>query len=147
MLFRSAGHHGGRVLGVPHPLLGRQLGGEGRGDGQHPGGCPRDHDLLVTPLPRRGAGLAGVGAGGRPHDGVQLVLAEVCLEVLLTVTLVHVDLEVVVAGEALVAHGTPHTFLVEGVQLVLVVHVMVLASHVSEGCVTHVALVNSLGVS
>ena len=38
------------------------------------------------------------------------MLTEVGLEVLLTVTLVHVDLEVVMASEALVTHGTPHTW-------------------------------------
>ena len=38
------------------------------------------------------------------------------------------------------------TFLMEGIQLVFIVHVMVFASHVTKGGVTHVTLVDGLGV-
>ena len=50
-------------------------------------------------------------------------------------------------GESLIAHWTPHTFLMKGIQLMLVIHVMILASHVSKGGLANVAFVDRLGMS
>ena len=61
-------------------------------------------------------------------------------------TLVHVDFEIVVSGEALVADRAPDALLMEGVQLVLVVHVMILAPDVAEGRLADVTLVNRFSV-
>ena len=61
--------------------------------------------------------------------------------------LVHVDLEVVVTGEALIANGTPDALLMKGVELVLVVHVMIFAADIAEGGLADVALVDRLSVS
>ena len=106
-----AGHHRGGAAVALHllPLLGRQLGCEGRRDGEDPGGSTRDHDLLVGPLAWGWRGFAGVAAWRRPHDALQLLLGEIVLQVFLTVGLVHVDLQVVVTGESLVTHWTPDT--------------------------------------
>jgi len=90
---------------------------------------------------------AGAASGRGLRQGRQLGRRKVVLDVLLAVALVHVDLEVVVSGEALVADGAPDALLVEGVQLVLVVHVVIFAPHVAEGRLADVALVNRLGVS
>lgn len=57
------------------------------------------------------------------------------------------DFQVVVAGEPLVTNWAPDTFLVEGVKLMFVVHVMILSSDITKCGITHVALVHGLGVS
>ena len=55
-------------------------------------------------------------------------------------------LEIVVSGESLIADWTPHAFLMESIQLMLVVHVMILAAHVAKGGLADVALVHRLGM-
>merc|ERR1719367_1646528 len=128
----AGGDEGRGVLSTSRrrrPQLWRQLRSERRRDGENSGG--------------RGACVA---SRRRAHQVVELLLRKVVIQVLLPVRLVHVHFQVVVPGEALVAHGAPNAFLVESIQLVFVVHVMVLAPHIAKGGVTHVALVHGLGV-
>merc|ERR1719367_847616 len=151
----AGGDEGRGVLSTSRrrrPQLWRQLRSERRRDGENSGGRGACNTTLTLSLGARAVfagrwgGLTCVATRRRPHQVVQLLLGEVVLEVLLPVRLVHVHFQVVVPCETLVTHGAPHAFLMKGIQLVFVVHVMVFASHVSKCGVTHVTLVDGLRV-
>ena len=50
-------------------------------------------------------------------------------------------------GKALIAHRAPDAFLMKSIQLVLVVHVMILATDISKGGLTDVAFIDGLSMS
>ena len=66
-----------------------------------------DHDFILVDLTGGRGGFARIAAGRGAHQTVQLLLGEIVLQVFFTVRFIHVDLEVVVSGESLVAHWAP----------------------------------------